>query len=127
MLLVKGRQARKAPWTVSNSLFSCFPIPDKQLGSDISSSLPASVRLAFLKGDSILEVCLCRLQCQPAYYEQGQWVICSMRLLCFFPVIDRGKEEEGREASPPVSLVFRCDYPPSVFSSQLHKLILISN
>lgn len=112
VLLVKGRTrpAWRAPWNTSNSLFSCFAIPGKQLGSDISSSLTASSAFsttAFLKGDSTLEVCLCRLLCQPAYYEQGQWVICSMRLQCLSPrppphptssVIDRGKkEEEGEE------------------------------
>lgn len=123
VLLVKGRTrpAWKAPWNTSNSLFSCFTIPGKQLGSDISSSLTASLafsRTAFLKGDSTLEVCLCRLQCRTAYYEQGQWVICSMRLQCFSSLfhrhtpltttttsssslIDRGKEEEeGAEVIP---------------------------
>lgn len=83
------RQAWKAPWNTSSSLFSCFAIPGKQVGSDISSSLAASCAFsitAFLKGDSTLEVCSRRLPCQPAYYEQGQWVICSMRLQCFFPL-----------------------------------------
>lgn len=141
VLLVKGRRRRawKAPRNTPNSLFPCFTIPGKQLGSDISSSLAASCAFstaAFFKGDSPLEVCLCRLQCQPAYYEQGQWVICSMKLQCFPPSPHTAtphprrahvwSTEEGG-ASPPLSLVFRCDYPPSVFRSKLYKLILICN
>lgn len=147
VLLVKGRTRPtwKAPWNTSNSLFSCFTIPGKQLGSDISSPLAASCAFsitAFLKGDSTLEVCLCRLQYRPAYYEQGQWVICSMSLQCCPPlshcyphhhhaklIHDRQRKERGggRGDSPRLSLVFRCDYPPSVLWLKLYKLILICN
>lgn len=74
----------------------------------LSACICAFSITAFLKGDSILEVCLCRLQCQPAYYEQGQWVICSMRLLCFFSC-DRQRKRGGGERS----------FSPSVLSIQM--------